>query len=291
MIPSRETEEKRQHSTAFIPYSHYECRLPMEFMNVPMHWHNEFELDYIVEGRGEFICDNDRFVAEEGDILLLPPNMLHAAYPCENHKLIFYALVFHPLLLGANNSDRCTIECVRPIINGSMKLSVCLPSNAKNYSEIKACVRRIFSCAHTNSPQMDLLLKSELLRFFWLLETDEEILCQKDSGINYGEIVRPALEFMFQNFQEDISVEQLACLVHLSKSYFMNCFKKAVGIGAIEHLTQLRINAACEALLATDEKIADIAFHCGYNNLSNFNRHFKEKTGCSPNAYRKRSIK
>ena len=84
-------------------------------------------------------------------------------------------------------------------------------------------------------------------------------------------------------------MEQLADLVHLSKSHFMRCFKKAVGIGAIEHLSQLRINAACEALSDGNDQIADIAFACGYSNLSNFNRQFLKKVGCSPKEYRKRN--
>ena len=78
-MSNREKEERRQHSTSFIPYSYYECRIPHYFRNVPMHWHSEFEINYVVHGEGEFICGNDRFVARRGEILVLPPNMLHAA--------------------------------------------------------------------------------------------------------------------------------------------------------------------------------------------------------------------
>ena len=106
----------------------------------------------------------------------------------------------------------------------------------------------------------------------------------------HSELVRPALEFMMDNFQENISISQLAALSNLSKSYFMGCFKKAVGVGAIEHLTQLRVNAACEALTDTDKTISDVALDCGYSNLSNFNRQFKKITGSTPNEYR-RNIK
>lgn len=289
MLPSKETEEKRQHSTTFVPYSYYECRIPEAFMNVPMHWHNEFEINYILQGKGEFICDNEKFTANEGDVLILPPNMLHAVYPCEDNLLVYYALVFNPIMLGANSNDRCTTECIRPIINGNVRMNVLISTDSDSYSEINETVIRIFSCAHDNLPQADLLLKSELMKLFWLLENDEDIICQKDTGINYSEIIRPALEFMVKNFQQEISIEQLAELVHLSKSYFMNCFKKAVGIGAIEHLTQLRINAACEVLLSTDQKISDIALNCGYANLSNFNRQFLKMVGCSPNQYRKKN--
>ena len=288
-MPNRETEEKRQHSTPFIPYSYYECRIPEYFMNVPMHWHSEFEINCILYGKGEFICGDHKFITSEGDILLLPPNMLHAAYPYENNDLVYDALVFHPVMLGANSNDRCTTECIRPVMNGTIKINLPIRSTLNNYSELKSTVERIFSYAHGNRSQLDLLLKSELLRLFWLIENDEKNICRTDADISYSEIVRPALEFMMKNFQEDISIEQLAELVHLSKSYFMGCFKKAVGVGAIEHLTQLRINAACEALSNTDTLISDIAFNCGYSNLSNFNRQFKKIVGCSPNEYKKRN--
>ena len=52
LIPGKETEEKRRHSTAYIPYSFYDCRLPTYFASVPLHWHSEFELDYGWRGRG-----------------------------------------------------------------------------------------------------------------------------------------------------------------------------------------------------------------------------------------------
>ena len=82
-MPNREMLENRKHSTAYIPYSFYECRIPEFYLNVPMHWHDEFEINRILRGRGEFICGDDKLTAEEGDLLVLPPDTLHAAYPCD----------------------------------------------------------------------------------------------------------------------------------------------------------------------------------------------------------------
>lgn len=255
-------------------------------MNVPMHWHKEFEINCILQGEGEFICGDDRFVAKEGSLLILPPNMLHAAYPCQNRALVYHALVFHPVMLGVNSNDRSTTECIRPVMNGSLKLNMPIAPETDGYLELRETVDRIFSYARGNQPQLDLLMKSELLRLFWLMESNSKLISRKDAGISYSELVRPALEFMMNNYQENISIDQLAVLSNLSKSYFMGCFKKAVGVGAIEHLTQLRVNAACEALTDTDKAISDIALGCGYNNLSNFNRQFKRITGSTPNEYR-----
>lgn len=311
MTPNRETQEKRQHSTTWIPYSYYECKLPEWFMNVPMHWHSEFELIHVKQGRGEFICGSQKLEAGEGELLLIPPNMLHAAYPCREQRavseaagcvggedggsesgfepLLYDALVFSPVMLGAGSGDRCTNECIRPIVKGNVRTNVCIRREAAVYEQAESVAARIFACVHDNSASADLLLKSELLRLIWLLEEGGEILFEKNGIEGETEAIRPALEYMAQNFREDITVEQLAALVHLSKSHFMRCFRKAVGIGAIEHLTQLRIQAACEALGDGGEQIADIAFACGYSNLSNFNRQFLKRVGCSPKEYRKRN--
>ncbi len=287
MIPNRDNEERRRHSTSYKPYSYYECRIPYDFVNVPMHWHSEFEINYVLRGEGDFICGNDRFRAKQGDMFVIPPNMLHAAYPGRDKELIYQALVFHPVMLGANLNDRCTIECIRPLMNGTAMIRTMVTRDAVNYGHIKACMEQIFMCVTEEVLYADLLLKSELMKLFWLLETDGERLCREDTGIDYCEIIRPALEYMIINFRENVSVVQLADLTHLSQSYFMGCFKRAVGISAIGYLAQLRINAACEYLSSTGKKISDIAFECGYGNLSNFNRQFKKITGYSPNEYRK----
>ena len=80
------SREKRKHGSVRIPYDFFECRMPDRFPMVPLHWHNEFELNYIVSGRSEFICGEDKFIADTGDILVIPPNMLHALYPYENRS-------------------------------------------------------------------------------------------------------------------------------------------------------------------------------------------------------------
>lgn len=287
-IKKAATHEKRQHSTTLVPYSYYQCCLPDFFINVPMHWHNEFEINYVFYGKGEFICGDEKFIACAGDILIIPPNMLHAAYPYQDHALFYDACVFNPNMLGTGSDDRCTIECIRPIINGTIKLPIPITLKSSYYEDIKQSADHIFTCAKKNRAQPDLLLKSELLRIFWILENNRRTLPPSEPAISHSEIIRPALAFMTENFRDAITIEQLAALVHLSKSYFMSCFKKAVGVGAVEHLTQLRIKASCEEIVHTNQAISEISLNCGYNNLSNFNRQFKRIVGCTPQEYRQK---
>ena len=103
-----------------------------------------------------------------------------------------------------------------------------------------------------------------------------------------GEMIRPALEYIKEHFQENITIQQLAAVVHLSESYFMNQFQRHVGFTAIEYISHFRINQACRLLGDTRKSVLEVAFDCGFRNISNFNRQFRKVTGCSPTEYRKR---
>lgn len=285
----RETKEKRQHSSTLLPYSYYECKIPEYFINVPMHWHKEFELNLVVKGKGDFIINNEKYRVTEGDILLLTPDTLHAVYPVENTALVYEALVFSKMMLGTESKDRSSTECIQPLVNGEHKVQPLLPADIEEHDEFVSCVREIFACAKKNRSHDDLLLKSLLLRFFWMLEEQQGMIEKGKREVSYGNMIRPVLEYMKENYSEGVTVDDLAQLVNISKSHFMSCFKRTVGIGAIEYLLQIRMRAAMELLTETTLSVAEISGRCGYNNLSNFNRHFKKIVGCTPVEYRKQS--
>lgn len=283
-------KENRQHSSALIPFSVYQCQLPEVIPNVPMHWHREFEINRILEGQGQVILGEEKYVVSNGDIVIVPPNVLHAAYAMEGSSFVYDALVFSHSILGTGSNDRSTAQYIQPIISGQLKVAMLIPGTHEQFDAFEKCVDEIFIRAKENRPLSDLLLKSELLRFFWLLENRESEPVQKEEvNIHYSELIRPALEYMAEHYTETVTVEELADTAHLSKSYFMWCFKQATGIGAIEHLTQIRMKSVCEQLTNTDLHIADVAGSCGYDNLSNFNRQFRRMIGCTPMEYRKRN--
>ncbi|MDE6762226.1 MAG: AraC family transcriptional regulator [Oscillospiraceae bacterium] len=281
------SEEKRQHSSQLVPFSYYKCLIPDYFASVPLHWHGEFEINFIISGRAEFICGDDKFVSSEGDILIIPPNMLHAIYPHGSFKQRYDTVVFSPEMLGVSENDRCAAECLKPLVGGRAEMNIRITREHIYYCELKTMVQNIFSCAKGNSPQLDMLMKSELLRLFWLLYESGDIFRTAENTVSRSEIIRPAVDYMNENFSENITVEQLAKITHLSKSYFMRRFRETAGVGAIEYLSQLRIKKACGILAKTDKTASEAAFECGFRNLSNFNRQFRKFVGCTPKEYRK----
>lgn len=279
-------KEAPRHSLS-VPFSYYNSRIPEYFPCTPLHWHTDFEINYILQGCATFICGDEKFVSDVGDIIITPPNMLHAIYPLPDQTQYYNTLVFNPEMLGASSNDRCSFECIRPIISGKFQVNVRITKEHPDYMELQHIIENIMSCAKKNSSRNDMLMKSELLRLFWFLENTGDIAPVENDSASLNEVLRPAIEYINANFRENMTVEHLASLTNLSKSYFMSRFKKAIGIGAIEYLTQLRIKYACDALLSTDKSAAEIAFDCGFCNLSNFNRQFKKIVGCTPREYRR----
>ena len=101
------------------------------------------------------------------------------------------------------------------------------------------------------------------------------------------ERIKPALDHIVRHYAEDISIQELAEQCAMSVYHFCRVFKAVTGDTTISYINQLRIKNACHLLSNTDTGVAEIAFSCGYRNLSNFNRQFRQMVNCTPGAYRR----
>lgn len=110
-------KEARVHGSAAKPFGYYPCIIPDHFHSVPMHWHSEFELNYILEGSAEFLCGQERFFSQKGDIILTLPNVLHAIYPRETTRQVYDTLVFRPELFGISPAERSYQSCIQPLLD------------------------------------------------------------------------------------------------------------------------------------------------------------------------------
>lgn len=98
----------------------------------------------------------------------------------------------------------------------------------------------------------------------------------------------PALSYIQQNYQQEVSLEELAFSVHLSKGQFCRIFKQLTGMTPFHYLVRYRILQSCNALICTDKKITDIATSHGFNNISYYNRAFIQLINMTPSQYRKK---
>jgi AraC-like DNA-binding protein/ligand-binding sensor protein len=98
--------------------------------------------------------------------------------------------------------------------------------------------------------------------------------------------ITKAREFIAERHADDLSLEMVARAVHMSTFYFCKQFKKATGVSFTNYLGRIRIEKAKEMLLNPHARISEVAFECGFQSLTHFNRVFRKLVGEAPTAYR-----
>ena len=280
-------KEKVIHSTPWIPYSYYWQVLSKSYHHVLPHWHTEFEINYIVSGRLEFHSDSQKAIASSGDIVIVQPNALHSIYQIASSPQAnqYHTLVFNHSILSCQKEERAFVKVLEPVINGNVTLPSPITREHPYYEEIRTSMENIISCVKSSTPMLDLLLKSELLRLFYLILQCENIVISAPISKSHMNMA-PVIDYVAEHYDEPIHLHQLAELVFLSPSHFMAQFKRSMGISAIAYVNQIRIQNVCRLLTHTDQNISSIAAACGFCNLSNFDQQFRKIIGCSPSEYR-----
>ncbi|MCH5212849.1 MAG: AraC family transcriptional regulator [Oscillospiraceae bacterium] len=95
------------------------------------------------------------------------------------------------------------------------------------------------------------------------------------------------IEYIRENYMENITVDDMVNRIHLSKYHFIRIFKRIMGITPYSYLTNYRINISKQKLRLTNKSVADIAADCGFMDTSNFIAQFKKHTGVKPVQYRR----
>jgi AraC-like DNA-binding protein len=102
-----------------------------------------------------------------------------------------------------------------------------------------------------------------------------------------GDPINHVIDHVARNLCEELRETELAELSGFSPASFSRAFKKHTGLTFVRYVNQLRIGRACELLISTDDSVAEICFQVGFNNLSNFNRHFLAMKRLSPSVFRR----
>jgi AraC-like DNA-binding protein len=98
--------------------------------------------------------------------------------------------------------------------------------------------------------------------------------------------IEKAYQYMNQNFDKQITLAEVSRLNNMTAVSFSRFFKSKTGMTFIDSVTEIRMGHSSRMLIDTSQSVAEIAYNCGFNNISNFNRIFKKKKGCTPKEFR-----
>lgn len=250
----------------------------------PVHFHPYFEIGFFIKGNRNMTITHSIYNFKKGNAVFISEGELHKGYPVENNpgpveivNLYFKEEYIKPFYEIFSKDGLLEIFKNRVID---------IPMGRRDYLD------ELLQKMLDEYAGIDELSKQMLINYFGELMTFL-IRCQKNSGgdiLQYDEnnkIIADAAEYIYFNYDKDITLEDVANKFNISKSYFSKRFKEVTGFGYKEYLISVRLKEACDLLLNTEKTITQIAFECGFNDSNYFGDAFRKTKGVSPHKYRK----
>ena len=281
-------QETKKHSDTRFPYNTYLCSIPLDFTDVPIHWHNEMEIIYIKKGSGIITLDFESHYVEAGDIIVVVPGQTHGISQLNGYTMEYENIIFELDMLISKYSDGLESAYFMPLLSGDLVFNHIITRDDAYYSKIADCLNRADKlCTNGRPLGYELAIKGFLFEFLFSLYeiTETNAIPQIDSNKNLDKI-KDVIKYIEENYQHPISIDEIANVCNFSSSHFMKYFKKVMGTSFIDYLNEYRLSMASRLLLSSSDNILEVAAECGYENLSYFNRIFKKKYGITPSAYR-----
>lgn len=269
-------------------------------MRAVCHWHSDFEFIYIFDGEMNYDINGEIVLLKKGDLLFVNSERLHYGFSNDWKDCKFFVLIFNTNLLKSNLN--IFNKQVKPIIESSLNYKIFNENNI---------IRRIENPGKGGNVSFPKTIKTLIndLKFFsehkeqinkydilascfsvWSLVSDN-ITISDISEISYGledlDLQKHMVNFIYQNFQQQITLDEIAASANVSRSKCCRLFQKYLNESPILFLKDYRLRKSCDLLLQSNYSITEIATMVGYNHLSYYSKIFLEKYGMTPHDYRK----
>lgn len=243
-----------------------------------MHHHNAFELYYIIKGEREYFIEDEFFKLSEGDLVIVPQNLLHRTEGKGASRFLIYFSLDYLKKYFTDEMISC-LSIHRPIIfhpEGGAADQLHLMMNTI-LSEYNRATRE-------GDPINTPLLAGYLYQvLFTVTSGNNTYVPQEYSDSRIGNIIK----YINENYSQINDIEEIASHFYISKYHLCRIFNQNLGVPLITYLNTIKIRKACEMICAGQNSLTEIAMKCGFNSSSYFCKVFKAEKGLSPTEYKK----
>lgn len=251
----------------------------------PIHFHPEYELNFIYNGKGVKRIVGDHVAEiEKYELVLVGPNLLHGwtLNKCKEKKINEITIQFHNDLFQEKLLTRSVMKPIHDMFENAIHGILFTNDVAKElYPQLKNIV---------NFQGLDYFLALISLLQSLATSSGQKKLSTNSpvkEDFHNSHKLKIVYDYLQLNFSHKIKVQDLASLVNMTEVTFSRFMKSRTGKTFIEYLNGMRIGFASQWLLEQEISISEIAYNSGFNNVSNFNRVFKANKGCTPSDYKK----
>lgn len=256
------------------------------------HYHDFVEIIYGVRGRFSASMADQDIEVNEGDMLLINVNEVHAFHhfePCE-----YYCLQFDPTVFFFSSAYSTGAKYLLPFLMATTRslgnntsFSLLARKEELENTNIPELIRDYHREFTEQEPGYELAIRADICRIFlWYLRRMEKngISVYSSPGIRQEDIARlnTVLDYIHENYQQPVLAEKMAKMCNMSYSYFSRFFRHAVGQTFSDYLLYVRLTEAEKLLITTSKSISQIALDTGFSTSSYFITQFKKRRHITP---------
>ncbi len=285
--------EVMDNSSEILEYNHPDIPVKAattvqeEYMQ-PMvnHWHNDFEFTHVQEGEMWYCVDGVRCKLKAGQMIFVNSTRMHYGFWEDVYKCKFSCTIFHPGMLDAKMSHKH----LENIIGKSMPSFLILRPEIMREKVVIDLVDKLNVITRAAEDGYELEMMSLIYRICFLLK---DLIKAAPEPISYVdakklEAMHRMTGFIQQQYQQKISLNEIAMAGLVSRSACCQIFKKYLGKSPVEYLTEYRISKSVELILTGKNSMTDIAMLCGFGSSSYYAETFHKVLGCTPTEYKAR---
>lgn len=279
--------ELLRHGTTAFPVACYED--DFRVMDVPWHWHEEWEAVLITEGSCLVAAGNRKAMLRAGEGFFIHSGVLHGCWDTECSGCRFHSLVFHPRLVGGSLDSVFYQQFVQPLLDHERTEMILLNSDIPWQKQALEAIEGAWQHFVREEEGFPFLVRNELSRLVFLLHSN---LSPSEATVSRAQLrnaqrIKTMLGWIHTHFSRELDTASIAASASVSESECLRCFRSTIGTTPIQYLKQYRLQQAAKLLTETSQRITDIAVSCGFQDMSYFTRAFREQMGCTPSQYRK----
>lgn len=274
-------EQREQNQLTPLEY-HYVTNLHPRY-HMPYHWHVEYEIIRILQGKIVISIDENEYTAQTGDILFINAGCVHG---------------------GKAFSENTVYECMvfdKKFFKTSIDIDIVLQQFLEHHIIINSyfnqeqpyiykIIWQIFDALKMKDIGYKYIIQGSLYIFLGLIfkhnlyhESFTNFVSSNQRNIHK---LKKVFQLIENSYNKPLTLEDLAAISGLSAKYFCRFFQAMTGKTPISYLNYYRIECACSKLIHDQNKsITDIAYSCGFNDLSYFIKTFRKYKNTTPNKY------
>lgn len=282
-------EELTQHGTSEFPLRTFtDITLAEETGIIPWHWHRELELISCTFGHMDVYTDAGFYTLNPGDAVLINAGILHQVTPHPSEKPVHYSYCFAPEFISGSKDDLIDKKYVIPFINRADFSSYLFCGSSDWETKCLEVIKCLNEEALKEKYGFELALKNGIETIFLFLLRNLPLNSQPDNRTDYikNDVIKNMLTFLHNHYTDRVSLEDVVAVSCLSKSSCNRLFHKVIGCSPFDYLTDYRLKRSIHLLLESNKSITEIAYMCGFSDVSYYCKTFRQRKGISPAKFR-----